>query len=81
MIEIRKTSVSKFFHKDDCRWERGNGLYFQNMLVLLIQNTQVYELCKNVLRVIRRTDRNWAGIGTDVVIEQVLIRSLKTVGR
>ena len=31
-----------------------------------------------VLHVVRRSDRYWAGLSTDLVIEQVLMRSLKT---
>jgi len=50
------------------------------MLVLPVQNSKVYELCENRLHVIRRKDRNWAGIGVDLVIEQVLMRSLKPEG-
>lgn len=55
-------------------------LYLQNMLVLPVQNSKVYELCKNGLRVIIIIDRNWDGLGADLVIEQVLMRSLKTRG-
>jgi len=51
------------------------------MLVLPVQNSKVYELCKNGLHVIRRSDRNWAGFGADLVIEKVLMRSLKTRGK
>ena len=29
---------------------------------------------------LRHTDRYWAGLLTDLVIEQVLIQSLKTIG-
>ncbi len=34
----------------------------------------------NGYHVIRRSDRYWAGLSTDLVIEQVLMRSIKTVG-
>jgi len=32
------------------------------------------------LHVVRRSDRLWAGLSTDLVIEQVLMRNLKTSG-
>ena len=32
------------------------------------------------LHVIRRSDRYWAGLSSDLVIEQVLMRSIKTIG-
>ena len=30
--------------------------------------------------VIRRSDRLWSGVSSDLIIEQVLMRSLKTIG-
>ena len=35
---------------------------------------------KACLHVVRRSDRLWAGLSTDLVIEQVLMRSIKTTG-
>ena len=32
------------------------------------------------LHVVRRSDRLWAGLSSDLVIEQVLMRSMKTSG-
>jgi len=40
----------------------------------------VYDLFLQGFRVILRSDRFWAGLSTDLVIEQVLVRSLKTSG-
>ena len=37
-------------------------------------------ISKNDLHVIRRIDRYWAGLSSDLVIEQVLMRSMKTGG-
>ena len=34
----------------------------------------------NGLHVVRRSDRFWAGLSTDLIIEQVLMRSVKTTG-
>ena len=40
----------------------------------------VYRDFVSGLRVVRRSDRLWPGLSTDLVIEQVLMRSLKTSG-
>ena len=41
---------------------------------------EVYQHFQNGLHVIRRSERYWAGLSTDLVIEQVLMRSMKTSG-
>ena len=40
----------------------------------------VYRHFEEGYHVIRRSDRYWAGMSTDLIIEQVLMRSLKTTG-
>ena len=40
----------------------------------------MYESFKNGMHVVRRSEREWAGLSTDLVIEQELMRSLKTSG-
>ena len=40
----------------------------------------MYKHFKDGLHVIRRSDRHWAGPSSDLVIEQVLMRSMKTSG-
>jgi len=40
----------------------------------------VHQSFMSGLHVICRSDRCWAGLSTDLVIEQVLMRSLKTIG-
>ena len=39
-----------------------------------------YQQFQEGLHVVRRSDRQWAGLSTDLVIEQVLMRSIKTSG-
>ena len=43
-------------------------------------NEDVYRNFKEGLHPVRRSDREWAGLSTDLVIEQALMRSLKTSG-
>ena len=42
-------------------------------------NPNIYTLFQEEYHVIR-SDRHWAGLSTDLIIEQMLIRSLKTSG-
>ena len=53
-------------------------LYF--MSILETDHPEVYRKFKAGFHVVRRSNRLWAGLSTDLVIEQVLMRSLKTSG-
>ena len=51
-------------------------LYLQEMCKLKETHNKVYnEFCKGN-HVVRRSDHFWAGLSTDLVIEQVLMRTL-----
>ena len=43
-------------------------------------NPEVYKIFSEGNFVIRCSDKNWAGLAPDLVIEQVLIKSLKSNG-
>ena len=55
-------------------------LYLQQMSNLQYDHPDVYQHFQDGLHVIRRSDRYWAGLSSDLVIEQVLMRSMKTNG-
>ncbi len=55
-------------------------LYLQQMLNLKAQHPDVQQHFNKGLEVIRRSNRLWAGLSSDLIIEQVLMRSLKTSG-
>ena len=55
-------------------------LYLQSMSDLRTDHPNVYRAFTSGLRIARRSDRFWAGLSIDLVIEQVLMRSLKTGG-
>ena len=55
-------------------------LYLQQMNRLPDTHPTVFEHFKKGMHPIRRSDRKWAGLSTDLVIEQELMRSLKTTG-
>ncbi len=55
-------------------------LYLQQMLNLKAQHPDVQQHFDKGLHVIQRSNRLWAGLSSDLIIEQVLKRSLKTSG-
>ena len=65
----------------------GHRLYAKSAYIYLqlmneLQNTHpnIYNNFQNGLHCARRSDRFWAGLSTDLMIEQVLMRSVKTSG-
>ena len=65
----------------------GHNLYTKSLYVYLkqiirLENTHpdVHSQFTQGMHVIRRGDRFWAGLSPDLVIKQVLMRSLKTTG-
>jgi hypothetical protein len=65
----------------------GHNLYLKSSYIYLQQMSEITETKPDVHRafsvgnhVIRRSDRYWAGLSTDLIIEQVLMRSVKSVG-
>ena len=55
-------------------------IYLQKMLCLHETHPDVYDEFTAGSHVIRRSDRYWAGHSTDLLIEQALMRSVKTTG-
>ncbi len=55
-------------------------LYIQNMLELKNSHPQIDKLFRSGFHVIRRSDRFWAGLSTDLVIEQEFMRNMKVAG-
>ena len=54
-------------------------VYLQTMSELPTTNQHLHEKFMEGYHVIRRSDRFWGGLSSDLVIEQVLMRSLKSV--
>ena len=59
---------------------KSGYIYLQQMLELPTTNPIVHQAFKQGNHVIRRSNRYWAGISSDLVIEQVLMRSVKVSG-
>ena len=55
-------------------------LYIQQMSELQIKHPDVLKKFEEGFHVVRRSDTSWAGLGSDLVIEQTLMRSLKSTG-
>lgn len=55
-------------------------IYLQLMADLPKDHPEVHQKFLQGFQVVRRSDRYWAGLSTDLVIENVLMRSLKTSG-
>ena len=59
-------------------YTQSASLYLQSMKNLNVEHPAVYKAFASGYHVVRRRDRYWAGLSTDLIIEQVLMRSLKT---
>ena len=61
-------------------YTKSGHVYLTDMLNLEKTSPDVHHQFRSGKFVIRRTDRFWAGLSTDLVIEQVLMRTLKSTG-
>jgi hypothetical protein len=59
---------------------KSSYLYVQNMLKLADENKNVHEKFLNGLHVGRITDKLWAGLSHNLIIEQELMRAMKSTG-
>ena len=55
-------------------------IYLQQMSSLRDDCPVVYDHFQKGFHVVRRSERFWGGLSTDLIIEQVLMRSMKTSG-
>lgn len=62
-------------------YAKSLNIYLQKMRQLRQTNPQVYQrFHDDGLHVVRRSDEYWAGLSPDLVIEQVLMRGMKSTG-
>jgi hypothetical protein len=61
-------------------YTQSASLYLQFMENLKVDHPDVYKAFVSGYHMVRRSNRFWAGLSTDLIIEQVLMRSLKTTG-
>jgi len=62
------------------QYTKSIHIYLQHMQKLEEHHPDVFKLFMDGHHVLRRTDRYWAGLSPDLVIEQVLMKSVKSVG-
>ena len=55
-------------------------IYVQQMLQLADSHPEVFAFFRSGYHVVRRSDRYWAGLSSDLVLEQTLMKTLKTTG-
>ncbi|KAJ8406495.1 hypothetical protein AAFF_G00300690 [Aldrovandia affinis] len=61
-------------------YTKSARIYVQRMCKLQVDHPDVYKRFGEGFHVVRRSDRVWAGLSVDLVIEPVLMRSMKTSG-
>ena len=61
-------------------YTKASYLYLQTMQNLPITHPRVQNMFEKGFHSIRRSDHFWAGLSTDLVIEQALMRSVKSTG-
>ena len=59
---------------------RSAHYYFQQMSDLEETHPDVHQKFLDGFHVVRRSNQSWAGLSSDLVIEQTLMRSLKSIG-
>ena len=79
-LQAVKNMLPFFASSGHSLYAKSAYIYLQTMSNLQETHPQVYAKFQEGYHVVRRSDRLWAGLSTDLVIEQVLMRSLKTTG-
>ena len=79
-LQAVKDMLPFFASSGHSLYAKSAYIYLQTMSNLQETHPQVYAKFQEGYHVVRRSDRLWAGLSTDLVIEQVLMRSLKTTG-
>lgn len=79
-LEAVHDSLAIFAAAGHTNYLKTAYLYIQNMLQRGEKNPRLYAAFQKGLHVVHRSDTSWSGLGSDLVIEQVLMRALKTTG-
>ena len=76
LISLEKT-INLFATIGHINYANRARLHLQNMLEIKSTHPWVYQWFKDgVLHTVRRSDKYWAGLWADLVIEQVMVRSM-----
>ena len=72
--------INLFAATGHIHYAKSARLHLQNMLELKTTHRWVYEQFSQGYHTVRRTDKFWAGLWADLIIEQVMMRSIKSNG-
>ena len=79
-LKVMKDMLPFFAAAGHNLYLKSGYIYLQQMTELQKTNPEVYHHFTMGNHVVRRTEKIWAGLSTDLVIEQVLMHSIKSVG-
>ena len=81
-LEIMLLMIPIFFASGHHLYAKASLLYVQQMLKLreIVDPLEYDKFCKQGFFTIRRSNRFWCGVWSDMTIEQVLMRAMKCMG-
>lgn len=79
-LQSIKNALPVFAAAGHYNYTKSAYLYLQSMNSLSETNPEVFHIFSSGNFVIRRSEKQWAGLSPDLVIEQVLMRALKSSG-
>ena len=79
-LEFKRKMLNLFAGKGHINYANNARLYLQIMLNLHIDHSWLLKQFCNGFHSIRRSDQFWAGLWSDLVIEQLMMRSKKNRG-
>ena len=80
-LEAMRLMLNLFAATGHINYAKSARLYLQSTQSLDSEDAWLYkQYCKSGYHCIRRTDRYWAGLWPDLVIEQCMMRAIKSSG-
>ena len=79
-LQVAREMIPFFFASGHYLYAKSTYLYLQTMVDLPNTHPEIQTSFEQGYHTIRRSDRFWAGLSPDLIIEQVLMRSVKTNG-
>ena len=80
-LEAMRLMLNLFAATGHIKYAKSARLYLQSMQSLHADHPWLYDqYCKSGYHCIRRSDRFWAGLWPDLVIEQCMMRAIKSSG-
>ena len=79
-LHASKKMINLFAATGHGNYAKSTQIYVQEMLSLSQTNPWLHQKFQEGQHAVRRSERYWAGLWTDMVIEQTLMRSIKSTG-